>query len=220
MKFIANNKGVALITVLMITVLSMILVMTLLYFVTQGIQMSSSTKHYKTALESSYGGLDLSLTELIPRLNKALVMGTYSSEMLQLKTDFPSGTSIGLNIVSAGCLKEKLANPRSRWSAACSSSLDAKSSPDMTFQLKAAVTGFAGTNPSYTVYTKIVDNPVSGNTDPMDSSSKRSGENVNNSTAIEGSGVTIPTTYRIEIAAEKTGTITGERAKLSVLYAY
>lgn len=219
MSIISNNKGIALITSLMFTVLSMILVYTLLYFVTLGTQTSSANKRYKTALESSYGGLDLSINELMPRLNKALAMGNYSSELLNIQTDFNAGTSIGLNIVTPGCLQQKLSTPRNLWSGACSSSLDAKSSPDMTFQLKSAVTGFV-TQPNYTVYTKIVDNPTKGNTDPMDSSGKRSGENVNNSGTIEGTGITIPTTYRIEIAAEKSGATIGEQSRLSVLYAY
>jgi hypothetical protein len=88
----------------------------------------------------------------------------------------------------------------------------------MTFVLKSTLTGLQS-NPGFKVYTKIVSTPVKGNTDKADKPNLRKGENVIESAEVEGTGVTIPTTYRVEVRAERE-TNPQEKANISVLYAY
>ena len=89
----------------------------------------------------------------------------------------------------------------------------------MTFVLKSTLTNTLQAQPGYIVYTKIIDTPVAGNTDRADKQNLRKPENVNESSSVEGTGVTIPTTYRIEVRAEREQN-PQERSNLSVVYAY
>lgn len=54
-----NEKGVALVTVMMLSLVSLIIIATLLYMVTSWTQISGKTKHYSTALEAAKGGLNV-----------------------------------------------------------------------------------------------------------------------------------------------------------------
>jgi hypothetical protein len=202
MKHMKNQDGIALLTALMFTFICLTMILGLLYMITQGIQASASNKRYKTAREASYGGADIALKEVLPQ-----VFQGYTSSQL-------TGTfsAVNLNIpVSSACLKDKLHLPTDQWSASCSTSLDPKTSPDMTMQLQAT-----GPNSKpYNVYTKIVDT-VQGNSDTS-------------GLQLEGSGVAeasntitpqhFPYIYRVEVEAEKA-TNAKEKGSLSIQYAY
>lgn len=200
---INNEKGIALVTSLMLTVLSLIMVMVLLYIVSTGTQLSAGHKRYKTALEASYGGTELFVKDIMPK-----VFQGYSSS---LTSQF---NGIGLTMPSVNCLSQKMNTATAGWSAACSSTLDAKTSPDLQFYLKSELTGFQA-QPKFMVYSKIVDTVI-GNTD-------------NSNVLLEGAGVTetsgaispvtIPYVFRIEVQGERE-TTNLEKGKLSVLYAF
>lgn len=205
MRRLKNEKGIALVTALMLTLISMTIIMSLLYLLGLGVQISASQKRYKTALEASYGGAEVVLKDVVP-----LIFQGYSTSQIHDQFDvaggvdmqFPSGTA---------CLNEKLTEPTSLWSSSCSSTVNAKSSSDVSFTLQA-------TGPStvpFAVYTKIVDT-VKGNSDT-------SGLQLEGAGVAEASTVITPQhfpfVYRVEVQAERAVRAT-ERSNLSVLYAY
>lgn len=128
MNRIRNQQGIALVTALMFTLISLTMLMGLLYMLTQGIQVSGSQKRYKTAFEASYGGAEIALKEVLPQ-----IFQRYSSS--QIATKF---SGIGLQVgASSTCLNQKLTLPTAQWSAACSQTLNPKTSPDLNFKLQA-----------------------------------------------------------------------------------
>ncbi len=219
MKPVTNQKGAALITALMLTLISLAIIMLLLYYVTTGIQMSASQKRYKTVLEAAYGGTSFAVNEFVPKLNSA-IFGNYSTGVSDLMTSYASNTSLNLSLGNLACLQQKLDSTTNKWSSGCSKTIDPRDNPDMTFVLKSTLdTNIFKQQPGYKVYAKIVGTPVKGNTDKADMPNLRKGENVVESADIEGGGLTIPTTYRIEVRAERE-TNPQEKANISVLYAY
>jgi hypothetical protein len=215
MNIINNEKGIALVTALMLTLISLAVVTTLMYFVTAGIKVSAANKRYKNVVESAYGGVSLAVNEFIPSLNNA-IFGEYNTDVATLLAKYGTG-SIDLALPSGACLRQKLDNASADWGT-CSKSLDPKDNPDMTFVLKSNLTGHTS-DAGFRVYTKIVDTPVKGNTDKADNPNLSKGENITESAEIEGTGVTIPTTYRVEVRAERE-TNAKEKANISVLYAF
>ena len=205
MKF-SDNKGFALVTSLMLTLISLTVVLSLLYLITQSIQLSGLNKKYKTALEASYGGTEIFTKDILP-----FVMRNYSSASMttELQANF---AAVGLQVVtSQNCLQAKLTKSTSDWPAACNKSLSPKDSPDIRYSMQAAA---AGGNP-FNVYSKIVDT-TNGNTDIS-------------GLQLEGAGVAeaqsvlspqhFPYIYRIEIQGERSTNATAQ-ANLEVLYAY
>jgi len=203
MKTLLNQQGIALITALILTLVSLMIVMAMFYLIGKGVEISASQKRYRTALEASYGGADISLKNVIP-----LVFQGLSSSKIQAK--FPSAMSLQLSS-GTSCLNEKLNKPTKEWSSSCSQTLDPKTSPDLQFTLKADSTVAA----PYKVYTKIVDT-IYGNSDTS-------------GIQLEGSGVAEPSSvitpqhfpyiYTLEVQAEKSSHAS-EQANLSVQYAY
>ncbi|MRR58000.1 MAG: pilus assembly protein PilX [Deltaproteobacteria bacterium] len=224
MKFLNNERGIALVTSLMLTLIALAIIMALMYFVTAGIQMSAASKRYKNVVDAGYGGVSLTVNEIIPSLNNA-IFGNFSSGagsgVQKLLAIYGGSGKIDLTLPNVACLQRKLDNATADWGTLCgdqNTSLDPKTAPDFTFVLKSDLAGFAP-KPGYRVYSKIVNTPVKGNTDKADRPNLRKGENVTESAAVEGTGITIPTTYRIEIRAE--GEVNPlERANISVLYAF
>lgn len=227
MKYVNNEKGIALVTALLLTLISLTIVAALMYFVTTGIQLSAAGKRYKNVVEAGYGGVALTVNEIVPTLNYAIFSNFSSgssSGVQTLLTKYAGSGNLDLQLSNLDCLKSKLDNSTVYWSSACSAhnkSMDPKDSPDFTFVLKHTLDTQAGfqSNPGFRVYSKIVDTPVKGNTDKTDRPNLRKGENVTDSAEIGGTGVTIPTTYRIEVRAERE-TNPQEKSNLSVLYAY
>jgi hypothetical protein len=202
MRLLANQKGIALVTSLMLTMISLVICMAMLYLMTQAVKVSASQKRYRTALEASYGGSDVVLKDVIP-----LVFQANSAEQIHdafpgINLEFPSGVA---------CLSAKLTKTASTWDSGYSQTLSAKSAPDMKFTLQATGAGAA----PYSVYAKIVDTKE-GNSDVS-------------GLQLEGSGVVdsaplvtpqhFPYVYRLEVQAESSAKAS-EQAKVSVLYAY
>lgn len=204
MKFM-DNKGFALVTSLMLTLISLTVVLSLLYLITQSTQLSGLNKKYKTALEASYGGTEIFTKDIMP-----FVMRNYSSATMNtdLQTKF---SAVSLQVVDTqnNCLQIKLTKSTSDWPSACSKSLSPKDSPDIRYTMGATVG-----NPFY-VYSKIVDT-TNGNTDVS-------------GLQLEGAGVAeaqsvlspqhFPYIYRIEVQGERSTNSTAQ-ANLEVLYAY
>ena len=59
MKSLQNERGIALITSLLLTLISLAIVLAVLYLITQGIQVSGSSKRYTNAREASFATVDM-----------------------------------------------------------------------------------------------------------------------------------------------------------------
>jgi hypothetical protein len=204
MKPLHNENGIALVTSLLLTLISLTVTLAVLYLITQGIATSSAQKRYHNSLEAAHGGVELFSKEIIPRLMQGDSAAT-------LTTAFGG---INLAIPSSGCLSQKLNNSIDQWTACSGAALnsDPKQSPDMTFTLAGA-----GGSSNYKVYSKIVDS-TPGNSDPSGIDYLDSGSGVTGTS----SGVSpkhIPGLFRIEVEGEKEVN-PNERALLSVLYTY
>ena len=202
---VRNNKGFALVTSLMLTLISLTVVLALLYMITQSVKMAGQTKKYHTALEASYGGSEIMLKDVLPVVLQNLGSGyTGSTLTTAVQNAFPG---LNVQLPTSQCLQTKLFQSPP-W-VGCSNTPSPKQSPDMTMDLQAT------TGSPFTVYTKIVDT-VPGNSDI-------SGLQLEGSGVAESSSLLrpqqIPYIYRIEIQGERKDNPTAQ-ANLEVLYAY
>ena len=233
MKRLSNNSGIALITALMFTLLTLVMTMTLLYMVSSSIRTSGIIKRYRTTTDAAYGGTDIVVKDLI---TASFAFHDYSSASNPYSTYMTGRFTTGGNYspTFSNCLRAKLTTPTSKWTAACSSTtLNAKSSSDITFVLNSA------SGSPFSVYSKIVDTMERKFT-VLESYSSATGRAMRTKTismagnsdtttfALEGAATTdapaitiphYPYMYRIEIQAERQQNAT-EKSKLSVQYAY
>lgn len=202
-KLISNNKGIALVTSLMLTLISLVIIMSVMLLITQSISRTGMIKRYKNTVEAAYGGTDVVMKDVIP-----YILRNYTSSNIKSRLETNFG-GIGLTSTSKECLQAKISLPASSWPSDCSTSLVAKSSPDFSFQLQAAA------GQPFSVYTKIIDTVV-GNSD-------QSGLQLEGGGVAESSSVITPQhfpyVYRVQIQGERTTNAT-EKAEMSVLYAY
>jgi len=216
MKLLKDQSGIALVTSLMMTLISLAMVMVLMSYVMQSIRATGATKQYKNTLEASYGGAELLVKDIVPMFfNFSGASSAGSITALEDKYD-----SIDLKFASGNpCLNQKLNNQTGAWTdAICGvnkSSSNPKVLPDITFVLKSTITGFQ-TPPGYKIYAKIIDTAVVGNTEKssIDYSSKNPGGERS-----DGSPNPIPSLYTIDITGERE-TNPLEKTMLEVLYSY
>jgi hypothetical protein len=207
MRILSGETGAALVTALMLTMLSLIIALTLLYTVTAGTRISASQKRYRTALAAAHGGVDLVTLEIIPRL-----LQFNPDTETTLENNF---SLIALNLPGYGCLQQKLNFPTGSWSG-CSpaqANSDPADAPDLTFTLGSS----SATEPGYQVAVKIVDavpgnSDASGGNDLLESGSAVSGRDE----IIRPQHV--PGMYSISV--QGAGEVSREKARLSLLYAY
>lgn len=200
---LSNNKGIALITSLLMTLISLLIIMSVMTLITGGIKRTGAQKRYKTAIEATYGGADIVLKEIMPYVLQnigsggigAAVQGQYEAGWLSVTTD--------------QCLTDKLTKVTGLWNAACSQTLNPKPAPDFSFSLTSQK------GQPYTVYTKIVDT-TSGNTDT--SGLQLEGAGVAESTSVL-TPLHQPYVYRLEVQGERSVNAT-EQSNVSILYAY
>ncbi|MFA6823106.1 MAG: hypothetical protein WCR32_04815 [Geobacter sp.] len=209
--FMKNRQGIALVTSLMLTLISLTIVMAVLYMITQSVQQSGMVKRYKTALEASYGGTDIFMQEFIPEILKNAESTTLFADL----EDKYSLINLAVNPDAdmQSCFQRKLTLQVSEWQddkcVPANLSVNPKELPDLQFSMQAM------NGAPYTVYAKIVDT-LRGNTDTS-------------GLQLEGGGVAeslsfitpqhLPYVYRLEIQAERS-TNAVEQGNISVLYAY
>jgi hypothetical protein len=198
---LCNNKGIALVMVLILSFISLAIMSGLIYMVTSGTQVSGVEKRYSTALRAGESGIDIVYQIFSKRGNPYTVA---------------EAALINFNLTASGtaCMINKLNSKTDNWNVGCDSSVDIITTPapdpntyDMAFNL--------GAGPTYAVYTKIVDT-VEGNSG-ADEGLIKSGVVLSNSGEV--SVMHIPYLYTVEIDAENTNNPT-ERAKLSALCQY
>jgi hypothetical protein len=203
------DKGVAIVTVMAIIVVSTALVLVVLYFVFKGTEISGLNKRYQTAREATLGGIDVLTKEMIPvalsGTSLSGVIGGFSSiSSAQVTQSSPTSGS-------DACFSDKMLKSTGDWATGCSNSLDVKTGYDVKFTLS----GPSSSQP-FDVYSKIIDT--------QNGNSNRSGVVLEGTGAAESpSGIIsvqhFPYMYRIEAQGEKQ-TNPDERANFTVLYAY
>jgi hypothetical protein len=174
-----------------------------------GTQLSGSNKVYRTAEEASIGGVATAATFIRVRgvsvSGDVFDIGNLNAAMRGV------ATADGVATSSGACLDAKMNSPFASWPVACDSSLDAKSTPDMIFDLG-----------NYRVFTKIVDT-VEGNSDVsglVTGGGELGGAGVVAANSAMINPPHIPYLYRMEIQAEANKASARERSNLSVLYGY
>lgn len=212
MKLRRNDKGIALVMVLVITLIGLAVVSMLLYVVTAGTRSSGGYRFLRTADDVAVGGTEIA-TEFIKN------RGLPAANLLNTG---------GLYVTLSSCLQDKLMQARGahflspQWNSCTTAQqppdlmLNADKSPDLQYD----TTNVAGL-PQYTVFVKIVDT-VEGNSS--------NGGLVTGGGSLGGEGVVAATTglispphnpylYRVEVEARNKER-TAERALYSGLYVY
>lgn len=193
MQIVQNQKGIALVTALMFTLIMLGIIMAVLQVLLMETKTSSSHRKYRNSLEASYGGVELMTKELLPRV--------FSNQT--------SGISKIASFTPGPDLQYKLLNSNY---GTLSRTTNPKEAYDMKFQLEGTTPGM-----NYNVYGKIVDT-IPGNSDTTGIDYLDAGVGV----AGAGSGISPkhnPTLLSIEVLGELASS-SRERALLSVLYAY
>jgi len=196
----SNEKGIALVMVLLLSVMALAIMAALIYMLTAGTQISGAQKRYKTALEAGIGGSDIIYQVIAARID--------NPDTLENDFNFLSNIDVP---TSQACLKNKLLLATGSWASCAADATTMTIDPtdnatyDMMFDI--------GAETPYRVYAKIVDT-IPGN----------SGGDVGltKGGALESAGAQVvskPFFYTIEINAE-TRDNPVERAKLSILYEY
>jgi hypothetical protein len=210
MKNVKNEQGVALVTALLLTLISLAIVMAALYFIGQQTELSAAGKRYRNSLEAAHGGgPQVFAREIMPR-----ILAESTLTLAQLETDY---ASIGLSMsgVSLACLRQKVTEDTKNWTS-CSAdnkTSETRVSPDAKFVLKGLPMA-----PGFVVYSKIVDtqkgnSDTTGFSDYLDAAA---------GVASSSSIVTpkhIPAVFRIEVRGERQ-LKANEHAGLTVLYAF
>jgi len=198
-----NNKGIALITSLMLTLISLVIILSVMTLINNSIKRTGAQKRYKTAVEAAYGGTDIVVKEMMPFILQNMDSANLGAT---LQGQYAAGW---LTVTSDQCLIDKLTKTTNSWNAACNQSLNPKQTPDLVFPL----TSLNGK--PFSVYAKIVDTS-SGNTDT--SGLQLEGAGVAESTSVL-TPQQKPYVYRLEIQGERSINAS-EQSNLSVLYAY
>lgn len=209
MKPLKNNKGLALITALMLTLISLTMILALMYIVSQNISASGSQKRYQSSLDAAQGGVDIISRDIIPRLLRGDAVSDITSQYNTFLTNN------ALVISSSSCMNDKLRKTSKNWTncGTGATDIDAKTGFDISLTLK----NVQSSQPGYTIYSKIIDtSPGNSDTtgiDYLDDGSSTT--NASNGTIPKH----VPYMYQIEVQGESAANAK-ERAKLSVLYAY
>jgi hypothetical protein len=190
MRILRNEKGLAMLMVLVLSAIALAVMSGLIYMTTAGTSISGMQKRYKTALEAGDGGVDVAYQLIDARGN-------------------PNIPGLGLIInASSACLTDKLTKATSNWTAGCDSSRLISITNSATYDMKFDLG-------SYRVYSKIADT-VEGNSGGVEGLLK-TGVVVSNPGEVPVKSV--PYLYTVEVDVRNQAN-TVERARISALYQY
>lgn len=226
MKQIKNEKGIALVMVLILALIGLGMVSALLFMLSQGTQFSGAQKFYRTAEEAGFGGVEITSQYFasrgqldIPALPGLSFTSGCSCNDPYVYTD-NLDNMYDPPIRSNRC--DKLCSPTASWPAALDEnglagiqvSLDPTVNTDMQYTLPGLLPV------TYTVYAKLVDT-VQGNSDV--GGLVLSGELGGNGVVFANAGLVNPPhnpyIYRVAVQAEATNN-PREHSRMSVLYLY
>jgi hypothetical protein len=232
MKILRNENGFAFITALMITMICLVITMGILTVITRNTKSGGIKKSYQNAVEASYGGAELQMFEVMPKLLADIfAQEILADQLLALKdrktslTDAMAVSGINLaftNNVDA-CLHSKLLKTPANWPADCAdtavrlTNTDPRIVPDFTLTLP----GIQGQ--SYTVLSKIVDTSVGVQYIPPPPGGPMGGGGVAKFGGSGTSSLVSHYVYRIEVSASRSASDPLnplERGAVSVLYEF
>ena len=220
-----NEKGIALVMVMVLAMISLAIVSAMLFMATQGTVISGAQKFYSTAEEASIGAAELS-TLYLSSSGTFNLLGVGISQRCNCGDPMVTTDNIDKLTGARSCRCDKLCNATADWPTSC----DENSATGIQVSLDPAspLTRIDGTPANdftfalgkFTLYTKIVDT-VRGNTEQ--GTIVASGE-LGGSAVSAGAGGIItpphsPYLYRMEVQAEATDN-PREMSKISVLYAH
>jgi Tfp pilus assembly protein PilV len=217
---IRNEKGIALVMVLVMSAIALAVMAGLIYMVITGTQISGTQKKYETAKEAGLGGTDITYEFIAlrgdPATVSALLTELYAINPAVTTSSSCTGTNIsGTSFTGlAAKLNTRTTNTdgTSNWSAICyGNSMDIYPGTPATYDMRFDL----GTTPSltYRVYAKIV-NTAEGNSG-LD-------EGLGGKGVVSTGEITVvskPYLYTLEVDAENLSN-PSERAKYSILYQY
>jgi hypothetical protein len=210
-----NEKGIALVMVLVLSTIVLVIMAGLIYMLTTGTQLSGMQKRYKTALEAGIGGADITY-QITALRGETSATSSLLGELSVLNPVITTPNSCVTSSIAACTMMAsytgiatKFNLPTDCW-AGCDSSLTIDPGNASTYDMQFDF----GTAPTYRVYAKIVDT-VEGNSGGDEGLLK--GGVVHSSGEINVAS--IPFLYTIEVDAQNQ-TNPAERAKLSILYQY
>jgi len=226
MKCMNNERGIALVMALVLSLIVLATVSALLYLITQGTVMSGYQKRYQTSLEASRGGADILTKEVFSQaIGQALSTSLLAAAKTSLHSKYSQVSLAFPSTTTTACLQNKLIwspwfGTTPNWTSCGSANmtLSPKENPDITFQLSGPTA-----EENFNVYAKVVD--TVGCTSATDCpNTDTSGLDLQGQGVAEpGSGMVspkqVPYMYHLEIQAERASN-PDERSNLSVLYAY
>jgi len=203
MKCLHNNRGIALVTAITLSLIALIVVMGILYLITEGTHTSGSRIMYNSVVDASNGGAEIIMQEIIPKIvnDKIAAIDT---------TILTSGFSL-----DSTCLKEKITKNSAEWLTSCSKNWDPRTNPDFSFKLRGAY------GHDFKVYSKIVDT-VQGVHPPQDAPYSRTKVTLSGGGGVSEKAPAEPPptfVYTLEISAEKASNPI-EQGNLTVVYEY
>lgn len=205
-----NEDGIALVTSLMMTLITLGIIMSVLYLITSSIQNTGANKRYRSAVEAAYGGTELVVKDLLPMILRDIASTTLGTDISTYNQD--NNITVSMNTTQQ-CLQAKLTMPTNLWAAnGCppnATTINPTSQSDVQITLPAT----NGTQ--FTVYSKIVDT-IAGNTDT-------SGLQLEGAGVAESNTIIVPQhfpyVYRLEVQGQRSVN-PAEKSNISVLYAY
>jgi hypothetical protein len=91
MKYLRNEKGFALLFVMILAVIALVMTLGMLFMVSRGSYVSGQQKRYRTAVEAGRGGAEAMMEAIAARGN----LSTYSSLNMWLNPDLSFQTKLG-----------------------------------------------------------------------------------------------------------------------------
>jgi len=216
LQHLLNERGVALVMVLMLSLIGLAIVSALLYLITQGTTMSGAMRFYRSAEEASVGTAEI-LPDYFQNRGVLNIMGVPYANGCNCGDPLdPSDNTDGEAGNTRTCRCDKLCDSTADWDltlcddGSVQVDLDPRTNPEIGPILFG----------QYSVYVKIVDT-VRGNSDVggIAAPGELGGQGVVSSTSGVVSPPAAPYLYRTEILAENT-TNPRENSRMSVLYAY
>ena len=219
---IHNNKGIALVTSLLFTLISLGIIMALLTIVIQGTKVSAANKSYKTAIQAGYGAVEVVTRDILPT--------AFTGIPLDAAYKLNLATAISLAFPIEDCFNQKVQystlkpDGTTNWLACTGSPTTSNptQSSDMEFNLRA-------TNDSagFRVYSKITDSRCGGDTSlgqPCSNSDTSGVDYLDAGSGVASSSGSVtpqhrPAYFRIEVQSERALN-PKEKAQLSVLYGF
>lgn len=222
MRLLNNERGIALVMVLILALIGLMIVSALMFMATSGTIGSGAFRAFRTAEEASYGGAEIAAEYAVNRGALPLFgfpLGCNCGDPLNAtdNTDRDAGNA-------RTCRCDKLCNATADWAVTgagnCDESGVAGLQIDLTPGPGVLKSDFPLTLGNFIVYAKIVDTVV-GNSDMggIVASGELGGSGVVSSSTGLVSPPSRPYLYRMEIDARSTAN-PREHSRISMLYAY